>query len=694
MQVTRIGVHGLRGLRGEIELSARQVLLTGDVGAGKTTVMEALRVVAGLPTRMGETDRQRHSPTGDWAVSAEIDGKSFMRTCGKKNSQSVAGVDVTASAYRDLIAEVAGLDINVPDLSSFLALSGQSRAQFFASLLDCGVHEFHHAVQMATTLTLAQFAGAAVGPDGPAVEKCLGERYQVGGVRGTPADVCERMRDIANRAVREEKDLRTHYEELHRTDLPTAEDLAILKRKLEDNTLRRGELDAAVKKVDEEARRYRAAQDMVAAADRGIDTMKRAEAHVADVLVKARSGRESLGKQLAAKREEIKACTAAIDANAAELQPVRARAAELDANPTSSSAARLMEESLEPVSTDLVLGAWSAAFGDAPFVQAEKFAAVALEKLVRPWLALQAEKTAVRAQAERAELAELELVVERLSGKGGTLWASVETMEREEQDLRRRCESADSAIADLVRDLEKAPGELEGALRRRNELAAAAQQTGTGTDPETAGAELGTLQQEATSLRERIRQAESVKAMQATRQRARADMLAAQAVVKVTKPLQEKLQEWRDRETVQAMEKVMGPFRSFLLAACGRDMSPKLICHGAGRAAVFDLTVTDQRGYEVSIDSLSQGQTVMVAAAFCRAMLEIMGARSKVLTLEGAPLDEDCLNALMLALPALGFDLVLLESNRPPAPLEMERAIAEGWQVVDCQELFHQEAAA
>jgi energy-coupling factor transporter ATP-binding protein EcfA2 len=686
MRISSVEVHGLKGLQGSVELERPCVLLTGPVGAGKSTLIEALRLVVGLPTQYGSNMGQ-HSPTGQWGVALTTehgrpdDVHTFGRFYGAKTTLRFDGQTVNSETYNQRLAGM-GFETTTPDLSEFIKLSPQQRSAYFAKLLGGESFTMRDAVKAATGVSVADFARTVVGSD---AGLCSVDKDEAFDFRGTPGEICDAMNVAKNLSARKHRDAETHYEQLHATPLPQAEDLKVLKDRLEANAARFGEVKQGIENAEQETERSRAAARMLEEVDRDL---------AADVERKAKLTQrlEALDNQLVDLRAQHKAAVEADnEARRAHSENSQVwfkevdRLNELRLQGVANPAVAMLAETYDAVPATMIAQVCRDAGVDLTQDQVNQLAFCAFNSLIRPWLEAQHARFTTRAQEHQAAVDDQTAVVDRHRDADMDLGKKSAGTGHRVQQLTNAIGQAEASMRSIQEQIDGIGPAVVKKQERRASLATSAGKTSVALDLEVAKAELETLAATSKEIREKIKEAERVQSVSGQRERARAEKLAREVETKVCKALVERLQAWRDGILSKGMNAVLTPLRGYLGAVFNREVNVKIRQEGSGRASTFTFTINDDRGFDAPLETLSRGQATLVGAAFLRAMFDITGAadRFKVLTLEAADLDRETLQVILCRLPGMKFDFVMLENNRT-----QDVVVPEGWQVVNASEVF------
>lgn len=670
MKLTRLALHGLKGFTGSVDITERNVLLVGPVGAGKTAVIQAFRVLAGMPIEIG-SNLHRLSPINSWSAEMEVDGKSLRKSFSdKKNTFACQGVDAVSSRYEQVLASI-GLPCSTPDLGSFLNLSGSDRARYFAALLGGKSFSMAEACKQATSVDPVAFASTVVGAD---ADRCGIRNHKCLSQNGTPGELCEILRSALNDSIADERRVRSHFEQLHQEVLPQAEDLGVLRQQMEASAVRRGEIKAKLDSSQQILDARNALQDQIKTGEEDVASKKKRREESLEKIATLRTNRDRDALVLGELRAAMEALSADGKVINAQVEALLVEAKQLDEiSAMASPAALLAARDLQTPSL-AIAGPYAAEFGCSGQDMQKRL----LVEVLRPWLA-----EVVAADEEKARVANEEAAVKR--DEAGKVVVQRDELRARFAEMNKRVPPLDTAVASYaaeITEIERTIAQLDAnipavdrsnieAKRRLNEVVVT-------EDVEAMQAEQKSIAESDAVLKKNIADAEKVTKAAGQRERARADMLAASSLVTVLKALAERLQGWRDASMKQGMAALEAPFLAHLGKVFCRPVRFELQTAGSGRSTVFTFAISDDRDHMVPLEFLSRGQATMMGAAFLRAMLEITQAPAKVLTIETGDLDAPSLNKVLAALPSLGFDLVLLESNRftGPAP--------EGWQVMKC----------
>src|SRR5690606_30107913 len=112
---------------------------------------------------------------------------------------------------------------------------------------------------------------------------------------------------------------------------------------------------------------------------------------------------------------------------------------------------------------------------------------------------------------------------------------------------------------------------------------------------------------------------------------------------------------WRDDMVRARLAAVMDPFRQCFETIFDCDMGLDHQSRGEGRSTEFYFTI-NRRGVPVEFDLLSEGETVLTAAAFLTALQRIKSGPGTFLSLNAGELPLEGLRRLLRSVPKLGLD--------------------------------------
>lgn len=692
MHIESLSLHGFKGLRGEVKFTSNRVIAIGPVGAGKTSLLQALRILCGLPTALGESNLGRFGIAGGWSAEVSIDGKRFGRSFAPRgDSRMVQGVQTAVANYQALLGSTGLGAVPDVDLGDFLALSGQKRAEMFSGLVGSDSFTLEAAVKQATGVDFSTFAGTVVGNDAEHIRL----DYVDCNALVTPSDLCDHVRDMVNQQARGAKEATAVYQNLCASPAVSGEDPAAVQTELGTENQKLGAAQSRKGEANAERDRAQAARNLlqstdqsISAAEKSIERLRvsagerRTEAERLEGQIgKLSEGIEPLHKRIEELQNQkgavIERCEKATHAySVAQSNSSRARGA---------SGLRSVSD-LTPIPVEAVFAMTRHLSVTVPAdFDAEQMGKDLVKIIVHPWLEAQAAFMTKAAEEAKAavETAEAEMNAANVARAeyANELRQAQRQLEQLEDRIRTTRNEAATAASGSARNLEdaaEAERQLEIQRRRRNEMAASTQQTAVTTDIEALDAEIEGLTESIGKIRTRLSAAEKGRQAAGQRERARLEMLIAEAKVKVFKALLERLQAWRDRIMGERMTKVMTPFQKRMNLVFGKESGVALRSVGVGRATVFDFDVIPHN-IPVPLENLSAGETALAAAAFLAAMHEFTGSKAKILTMDAEALDRPSLHRLMTAIPSLGFDFAMLTSNRT-----MPEDVPEGWQVVNC----------
>lgn len=660
MRITQISHKGFKGLSRKVDVTHRNLLVTGGMGAGKSTLLEAVAITLDLPTRHGQTNMERLSPGSEWSVGLRFDGGPALERIFRRGKCSyyVDSMAVPAAQYKTRVAGITTAEPHHADLGAFLGLSGQKRAELFARLLEAGSET---ALKDLLRDGFDTWLEAELGTlDG------FGDLLAMGEITAPPAGLLMRVKDEQNAYAQRAKDARGRLEHLNQTAAatPRAASLSEAQDSISEIDKTIGDLEGRKRSVEVDQERYTAAGKVLASARSEVDkakaALKLAEAAVEsipsleDSLGRARTARDEAAGNASAALSWVDSVQKTRDEAEVELGRVRERlelarkVANLDWNAMVMAEMHTVIEQASPLLkklvhdtpalqddlVGLVTGVVTTVLGLPPVWEArEKEAGSALEKAVKA--VADRAKTADAAEdiAEKARVAVDDAVAKRAAAVAArdtidAMRATVATSEEQVRSLEQS--AARTAAVESTASLDEQVAALK-ARRTEWKVQIAAIQKALGIDGQIEAAKLDI---------------------------ARADM-----AVGVLKRLVELVQDARDQLLRESLAKVMAPFEERFGLLFGPDTRTSHHSEGSGRSTDFGFRVT-RRGREVPMDMLSDGETVLTAAAFLSAMQAICGTQGSLLLLHDTGLDDTGMVGALNGLPKLGLDFAAIATSR------------------------------
>lgn len=672
MKIEQIRIDGFKNhARTIIDLEQPNLALLGDGGAGKTSVIEAFRICLGLPTKWGDKNLQRLSPTGVFTVSVKIDGRTFARTVGEKSTYSINGKVVQQIAYAVEVGKL-GFDPNTVDLTGFLSLSGQKRAELFSQLLSTKSYTLGEAVEIATGMTLAEYAVTVVGQP---LQGDLGE------AEGTPSVIVESVRNLANAARAQEKQVSAHYQQLIKQPGYEGEALEVLKEHLARLNKRSGELASELKNLDDVVRMKESAKRSVAAIDAEIQAKTKARDAVANTEI------PGYQKQIL---DSEKVRTEAL----AELTDLKSKIEEMGSRVAEAELAADKPRPITGVGHIETFASVPATAMDAFYKQFmprdgenDEDNAILVELVIKPWLEAQREQDKKAVEDWSAE-------VSRNAETLRTLRASLKSLETSQLQAKTRVHHAATTIDSVKISITSAENRIKAAdadiakcQARRTDTVAEAQKVLVGADRASILQEIELIATETKDVEQKLRTAEAASAAAGQIDKARVSQLRAEQAVKVLDELMGSLQQWRDAVLAEQIAKVTAPLRAALELIYGDGVELGLKSDGTGRSTVFDLTFR-RGGVDVPLEMLCGTEMCLVGVAFLAAIYSMHNSPARILTIDAEAPDSDSLQAMMSAIPKLGFTLAVVSTNRPVI------LSTQDWQEVRFEDAENVKAAA
>ena len=686
MQITRIGVDKVRGVTAQIEVTERNLLLVGEMGSGKSAVIDAVRLALGQPTGYGDRGLDRLSPDGQWLSKVEFaDGAVRTIERGMKRSRQhfkINGRAVDQKEYREKLASVIDLEPHHVMLEEFMGLSGQKRAGLFSAMLeDETVYKIDDVVQGIHNHDTRELFRREVGDSHMAyVESAIARLLEI---CGSPTELMAALKDEQNLVGHELRDARTRVDDLteqQQSRLSHGQTGEEIKNKIQQIDEQLGGMKQRVSDLDLLRERYDAAMDLVNNAQSDVDKLRKSldEARelagqreaCADALKSYDNKAAGLRSRLESARTEAVQLAEQRDAKMAEIETLR-------------RGKHLIEELLHTK--------WEV---DDQWLNEEFrsfLADTGLDVSVGSTVGMDCKEEILKFTRE--------VVTEILGGStqvidtklaGAT--SALESMQRQVEDADEVLGSLDTQMAGAEQDVSTAKenlskaveaadkilvieAEIESKDRERAELHQKAQQSAPPEDEATIRGQEKSLKDERKLLADQLKEYEASNALTGQLEEARYRSTAAETVCEVMKVLADIVQRWRDEGVAKRLAEAMGPFNEAFAHMFGSDVNLRHHSDGSGRSTEFFFTI-NRHGSDVPFDLLSDGETVMAAAAFLSALQRMKETPGSMLSMNTEPLSDMGLAHVIHKAPKLGFDFVML-SNNHGVPDEIG-----GWQVV------------
>lgn len=683
MKLSYINIDRIKGRSASFHITEPNVMLVGEIGAGKSAVIEGVLMALNLPTKYGQTNLGRLSPTGSWSCTLGFEGgpvRSLTRGLARNKAvYSANGVPCSAAEYAEKVAQILTIEAHHADLDQFIGLSGQKRAELFSRVLESQEADVETALGggpggMAAWATQRGF-GDSLETIKPVID--MARR-----IAGEPAALVNGVKEILLQCQREERAAKAALEE-------SIESAARLHHGQDPAAVR-----ARVKEVDE---RVGALRERLAAHERDVERfqstetlVKRAEAtaqKAVEALEQARIA-ASAGEKLA---QDVAAAESKLQKAEQHVANIREIANRCEAAAASALASTQAMETFVDLHRQLATVQWEF---DEPWLREHLMTFVdALGMVGEPgddWKSL----TTAFIREAVAEALDVDTKLAEAREKH----QSAVTRAREAQDALRQAEQDTAKVAaDLAANRQalakaSARGEeipaLQQAADEAEKAAAQARQDAARTAPP---ASLAAVEQElAAKLETRDKltaQLQELEEANAIAGRIDAQRLAAHQCdtrTKCAKELLDAVQAWRDGNTRSRVEQIIEPFQRRFETMFGPGSRLDMRSDGTGRGTTFSFALDRGRGIPVDLELLSDGELVMAGAAFLGALQEINGGPGSMLAMATEALSRRGLENFLERAPTLGFDLVLITNNRG------EGMSPPGWQVVNMDDPPHE----
>jgi DNA repair exonuclease SbcCD ATPase subunit len=694
--ISRIQMTNLRGKTRAIGIDSRNILISGEMGAGKSTVIEALQLALLLPTRHGSRNLGELSPSGSWSVTIDLAGRDDVRSLtrsyrGKKQTYAVNANDVSRDDYEAAVRRVTTVEPHHIDLSQFLNLSGQKRADMFSSLLEStdlfGIDEpLRDGRNISFDQYLTSQMGEGLREQADRLKLAFGDEH-------TPADWVDLIKQKGLDARRSRDDASTNLdtisqrtttvgggengEEIQRRISELDQKIGVLRQTTQnvDTAIEQHEAamahhDGVQKSAEEASEALKRAQQLAHAVESRYQDMRNADANhqlVVDRINKARADLEQERQKCSQVGEEL-----------ARLQQADKLVSSLLEKQWNVDR-DWMDEQAQELICNLDCAVERRHHGVSEFVNDEDH-----ERLVAFAREVFAEAMGGAPEKVREAIKEVQASRDQINASIQEALSKI----RADEQLLPELETAKKKAADLHKEAVEAANSLEELEMKHKELDARratalqnAQRLAPADSVDAATTELDALQEDRKQLEERLRDFNSAKAISGQVEEATRNVTIATKVCDVLKDLLSIVQEWRDKLLADRIAAVVGPFDSAFKLFWGDNASLVHRSGGTGRSTRFDFYVRSGP-YEVPLDMLSDGETVLAAVAFLAALQKIDDVdRGRMILLNSEGLSSRGLDVLLANVPKLemGLDLVMITNNRG----QELSAIPEGWQRIN-----------
>lgn len=665
MRITSIVVDGVKGVRRTIALNTRCLLLIGGMGSGKSAVLEGIALALGVPTEHGSIGLDRLSPTGVWRVKLQFEDAAHhelerMQNAGKASFR-VDGVNVPAANYWEAVKVILDVDDHHVWFPGFRALSGQARAQMFASMLASS----EAPISVGDLLDVSEADPAVVAK----------VRSSLVGVAGTPGTLYERIKTMASDATRAASDSRIRHSGLVDRASASTGNPSMIQREIglidEEIGKHRGSIEDAEKQREAFESGKRVLTQADAALVRLTGELETARNNIAIVAtyntqIGERAGKiDKLEQEMQALVERGSAMDAervkavedynAIVAGRDTLRGLLKRKWQVDTVWLVAEIEAMAEKI--PGMGDVV-----AAHIGASTKGLEAIVALAKE-IATEVCGGDEKKVADRiAAAERTKREKNDALAAIVANKNEVRIALAKETDDQKRDIRERDRS--KLLADRVPDLETA---FDTSVKQRAELEASTNQTAPAVDLDATNALIDQAKGRRREASDRLRAATEALAIAGQIEAARLEMTIAEATADLYKKLVVAVQNARDDGTRTALAKAMAPFRTAfsLLMGSAEDKSVEVKMSGEGRSTSMTFVIPRLRG-PVTIETLSGGEAALAAIALMSALQDVKAAAGrpgKVIISTAQELDRHGISALLAGAPKLGRDFLAVSHN-------------------------------
>lgn len=690
MNLRRVQIDQIKGITTAFDIEKPCVAIIGDMGTGKSAVLDGINLGLNLPTMHGVRDLDRLSPTGRWSTVLLFDDPNVQRLerrMERRGSQyHVNGRRVTSKEYTAAVKEILDVEPHHASLHEFLGLSGQRRAELFAQILESSTSsELANVINDQRSCTLDQLFENQIGVSN--MDMVRGAIAELRDISGTTSELTEAIRQKAIASAQRERDAKTRHEGLidknktlghGMTPMDIQSRLSAIDGKL-------GALRDRQKSIEVERDRYDSSQAVLASAkateEKLRDELQKVEADsrgweeskkAADILITVIAEKDMAVK---ARQEEIEALgetSVKIDREISEIREGQRLVVEVVERPWDIDVEQidvlwrrfLHEIRMQPIAMvdhdeheyrqpliDLAKSLVSASLGGSVDMLAER---------------LSDAESREAANQEQLQAA----VIARNEATGAMKQAEL-VADKAKEDLVR--------IEKAIAELPKAKKAVEDAESERASLEQSSQRIAVPEDDELLATQIDEAIRERAGLVEQQRELSEHNAIAGQIEQARVDVVAAMAINECMKSIQQIVQEWRDSHVATALAEVMEPFERRFRLLFDEEVRVGHRSSGTGRSTEFEFTVS-RRGVQVPLDLLSDGEGILAAAAFLSALQTLKDTPGSILTINDIGLDYGGVDRFLTGAPDLGLDFVALATSR-----WREGADPDIWQVVAMQ---------
>lgn len=678
MRLVYACVDGIKGQKAGFEIEKKNLALVGPMGSGKTSVIDGISLALNLPTRHGSKSLDRLSPTGQWSVALAFEGakhRRLERRMTRRGAQFfVDGRKVTASDYAEAVRDIVDVEPHHCSLDSFLGLSGQKRAELFSQILQSNdTTDLASIIRDQTNQSIEDLFREELGDN----LDLLGDTMEsLGRVTGTAADIAEGVRQEANAARTREQDSKIRYEGLvdRLSEMSHGMTHAEIQTKLSAADEELGRLKGQQREIEAQRDQYTAAQKVVeaskTAAAAAAERVEKLEAKIAE-----RAEVEAEHEKAKAALDRASDAYGKIDEEVGILDQRREKIATRRTEVTTSlKMAQAIEDADIGIDPEWVKELCRSTFGTtfepdvlisfAMSVVTKGVAGGSVEELTATLAGIESELVAAKEQlaAARENLTTKDATMKELSAAIDAAARRLEAVEGAESEIDEAREAAGKA------DDERARVEQE------------ASRVSVPADDEMLASQIQAAQEARDALATQQSELTERQAITGQVEEARLAVTASQATVVVLKRLVEIVQRARDAQVTSSLGEVMEPFRERFQVLFGDGVQVDHHSSGSGRSTEFYFTISRPGAVGVPLDLVSEGESVLTAAAFLSALQSIKEGPGSVLLLNDIGLDDRGCRVFAAGAPRLGLDFVGIASSRWDA---VDEEFREGWQIVD-----------
>lgn len=674
MRINLIEINNVKGRSARIELSQPHLLLVGEIGSGKSAVIDGVRLALMQPTGFGDRGLDRLSPTGNWSAALQFEGEiRRLERSLKRNKQKymVNGRQVDQKEYRSSVDQVIAVEPHHVALDAFLGLSGQKRAALFSDLLEeAEQFTLEQAVEETENCDIGEFFRRELGDSH--VKHVAPLVSRLGVFSGTPSELLEALKTEQNTTTQAERDAKARIEHLGLKQASVSHGMTAeeVKNKIQAIDEQLGGLKTQIENIDVQRERYEAAQAMVTSAAKAVEEMQ----HTLTCLQATASQKQAHTDTAEAKKHTLAIARKLVGQLEGAKTKLDERTEQLDEQ------IKAMERGKRLVA-DLLTKEWDV---DIVWLRAEFETFTEQCELDR---ILGRNEPVSDEQLKPAAIAfAREIVAEVLGGPTDVIDQKLEGL-RQDQALHKKevatwqrqladatekaleaAKAVDAATA-AVEEAEKTEQEIpalkeetEAKDKERAQLQQKAQQTAPPENVEIVTAQQERLNAERETLAAQLKEYESSRALSGQLEEARYAATVAESALDAMKTLMTAIQVWRDRKLAGRVKAIMEPFNSAFTLLFGEDVHLAHHAEGTGRGTEFTFTI-DRKGFPVPFDLLSDGETVLTAAAFLSALQRIKDTPGTMLTMNTEALSAKGLKSIVRTLPALKLDFVAVANN-------------------------------